>query len=81
VAPPGSGRTSLLPLALGDTLGGRIVVAEPRRIATRAAARRLAELLDEPLGGRVGYAMRRAGRQCGRADRGGDSGPPSPLMP
>ncbi len=58
VSPPGSGKTSLLPLALADALGGRIVVAEPRRIATRAAARRLAELLDEPLGGRVGYAMR-----------------------
>jgi ATP-dependent helicase HrpB len=66
VAPPGSGKTSLLPLALADTLGGRIVVAEPRRIATRAAARRLAELLDEPLGGRVGYAMR--GERVGGAD-------------
>ena len=58
VAPPGSGKTSLLPLALADALGGRIVVAEPRRIATRAAAGRLAELLGERPGGRVGYAMR-----------------------
>lgn len=58
VSPPGSGKTSLLPLALADALGGRIVVAEPRRIATRAAARRLAELLDEQPGDRVGYAMR-----------------------
>ncbi len=58
VSPPGSGKTSLLPLALADALGGRIVVAEPRRIATRAAARRLAELLGERPGGRVGYAMR-----------------------
>jgi ATP-dependent helicase HrpB len=58
VAPPGSGKTSLVPLALADAVDGRIVVAEPRRIATRAAARRLAELLDEPLGRRVGYAMR-----------------------
>ncbi len=58
VSPPGSGKTSLLPLALADALNGRIVVAEPRRIATRAAARRLGELLGERPGGRVGYAMR-----------------------
>ncbi len=58
VSPPGSGKTSLLPLALADALGGRIVVAEPRRIATRAAAGRLADLLGERPGGRVGYAMR-----------------------
>lgn len=58
VSPPGSGKTSLLPLALADALGGRIVVAEPRRIATRAAAGRLAELVGERPGGRVGYAMR-----------------------
>jgi len=58
VAPPGSGKTSLLPLALGDALGGTIVVAEPRRMATRAAATRLATLVGEPLGQRIGYAMR-----------------------
>ncbi|HZX07757.1 ATP-dependent RNA helicase [Kribbella sp.] len=58
VAPPGSGKTSLLPLALGDALGGTIVVAEPRRLATRAAAARLAMLVGEPLGQRIGYAMR-----------------------
>jgi ATP-dependent helicase HrpB len=58
VAPPGSGKTSLLPLALADAVTGRVIVAEPRRIATRAAARRLAWLLGEPVGGRVGYAVR-----------------------
>ncbi|MFD6445001.1 ATP-dependent helicase HrpB [Promicromonospora sp. NPDC060204] len=58
VAPPGSGKTSLLPLALADALGGTVVVAEPRRMATRAAAARLATLVGEPLGQRVGYAMR-----------------------
>jgi ATP-dependent RNA helicase HrpB len=58
VAPPGSGKTSLLPLALGDALGGTIIVAEPRRMATRAAAVRLATLAGEPLGQRIGYAMR-----------------------
>ncbi|TDO48254.1 ATP-dependent helicase HrpB [Kribbella sp. VKM Ac-2571] len=58
VAPPGSGKTSLLPLALGDALEGTIIVAEPRRMATRAAAARLAMLVGEPLGQRIGYAMR-----------------------
>lgn len=58
VAPPGSGKTSLLPLALADALGGTIIVAEPRRMATRAAASRLATLTGEPLGRRIGYAMR-----------------------
>ncbi|MCA5894030.1 ATP-dependent helicase HrpB [Isoptericola sp. NEAU-Y5] len=58
VAPPGSGKTSLLPLALADALGGTIIVAEPRRMATRAAATRLAALAREPLGRRIGYAMR-----------------------
>lgn len=58
VAPPGSGKTSLLPLALADALDGTIIVAEPRRMATRAAAARLAMLVGEPLGQRVGYAMR-----------------------
>ncbi|HEY3561483.1 MAG TPA: ATP-dependent helicase HrpB [Kribbella sp.] len=58
VAPPGSGKTSLLPLALGDALGGTVIVAEPRRMATRAAAARLAMLVGEPLGQRIGYAMR-----------------------
>ncbi|WP_369373574.1 ATP-dependent helicase HrpB [Promicromonospora sp. Populi] len=58
VAPPGSGKTSLLPLALADALEGTIIVAEPRRMATRAAATRLAMLVGEPLGQRIGYAMR-----------------------
>src|SRR5687767_6432875 len=58
VAPPGTGKTTLVPLALAGTLPGRIVVAEPRRIAARAAARRMAALLDEAVGGRVGYSVR-----------------------
>lgn len=70
VAPPGSGKTSLLPLALADALAGRIVVAEPRRIATRAAATRLAELIGEAPGRSVGYAMRgeRAGGSHSRVE-------------
>jgi ATP-dependent helicase HrpB len=58
VAPPGTGKTTLVPLALAGTLPGRIVVAEPRRVAARAAARRMAALLGEPVGGRVGYSVR-----------------------
>lgn len=66
VAPPGSGKTSLLPLALADALPGTIIVAEPRRMATRAAATRLAMLVGEPLGRRIGYAMR--GERSGGKD-------------
>lgn len=66
VSPPGSGKTSLLPLALADAVAGQVVVAEPRRIATRAAAARLAQLLGERPGQRVGYAMR--GERVGGPD-------------
>lgn len=58
VAPPGTGKTTLVPLALAATTPGRVVVAEPRRLATRAAAARMAELLGEPVGRTVGYAVR-----------------------
>ncbi|MHC3468662.1 ATP-dependent helicase HrpB [Streptomyces sp. 7R007] len=62
VAPPGTGKTTLVPLALaglvGDGPARRVVVAEPRRIAARAAARRMAWLLGEKPGGSVGYTVR-----------------------
>lgn len=58
MAPPGTGKTTLVPLALAGALPGRIVVAEPRRVAARAAARRMAALLGETIGGRVGYSVR-----------------------
>nr|WP_308167753.1 ATP-dependent helicase C-terminal domain-containing protein [Catellatospora tritici] len=58
VAPPGSGKTTLAPLALADALPGRILVAQPRRVAARAAARRMAELTGTALGGPVGYSVR-----------------------
>ncbi len=58
VAPPGTGKTTLVPLALADAVDGRIVVAEPRRVAARAAAHRMAALLGEQVGGRVGYTVR-----------------------
>ncbi|MET8943445.1 ATP-dependent helicase HrpB [Streptomyces sp. NPDC004542] len=61
-APPGTGKTTLVPLALAGLLGDgparRVVVAEPRRIAARAAARRMAWLLGEKTGGSVGYTVR-----------------------
>nr|BFE69483.1 hypothetical protein GCM10020092_027840 [Actinoplanes digitatis] len=59
VAPPGTGKTTLVPLALaGPEAAGKVVVAEPRRVAARAAARRMAALLGEQVGGRVGYTVR-----------------------
>ncbi|MEP7764666.1 ATP-dependent helicase HrpB [Sanguibacter sp. 25GB23B1] len=57
-APPGSGKTTLVPPALARALPGRIIVTQPRRIAARAAARRLADLLGEPLGTTVGCTVR-----------------------
>lgn len=58
VAPPGTGKTTLVPLALAADHDGRIVVAEPRRVAARAAARRMATLLGERVGQTVGYSVR-----------------------
>ncbi|MEU7773578.1 ATP-dependent helicase HrpB [Micromonospora taraxaci] len=58
VAPPGTGKTTLAPLAVADQVTGRVVIAQPRRVAARAAARRMAELLGERVGERVGYAVR-----------------------
>src|SRR5579883_780336 len=61
VAPPGAGKTTRVPLALLDApwlLGRKIVMQEPRRLAARAAARRMAGTLGEPVGGTVGYRVR-----------------------
>lgn len=63
VAPPGTGKTTVLPLALADAADlapgpDRIVVSEPRRLAARAAAARLAELAGARLGEEVGYTVR-----------------------
>ncbi|MDN3055593.1 ATP-dependent helicase HrpB [Streptomyces sp. SRF1] len=68
-APPGTGKTTLVPLVLAGLVGGgpvrRVLVAEPRRIAARAAARRMAWLLGERTGERVGFTVR-GERQAGR---------------
>ena len=61
VAPPGAGKTTLIPLALLDErwlAGQRIVMLEPRRLATRAAARRMAHTTRTDVGGLVGYQTR-----------------------
>lgn len=57
-APPGTGKTTLVPPAVADAVTGRVVVTQPSRIAARAAARRLAQLLGESVGETVGYAVR-----------------------
>ena len=70
-APPGAGKTTIVPLRLLDEgwLGGqRIVILEPRRLATRAAAARMASLVDEAIGATVGYTTRDE-RRVGPATR------------
>ncbi|BAW94098.1 ATP-dependent helicase HrpB [Actinomyces sp. Chiba101] len=71
-APPGTGKTTLVPPLVALSLGGanrpdgageageagRVIVTQPRRVAARAAAMRLASLLGEDVGGTVGYAVR-----------------------
>lgn len=58
-APPGAGKTTRVPLALlAAGAEGRIVMLEPRRLAARAAAERMAQTLGEPVGATVGYRMR-----------------------
>jgi ATP-dependent helicase HrpB len=68
-APPGAGKTTGVPLALLDEawLDGRtILMLEPRRLAARAAAVRMASLLDETVGGRVGYRIRFESKVSGK---------------
>ncbi|MFG2243692.1 ATP-dependent RNA helicase [Spirillospora sp. NPDC048823] len=82
-APPGTGKTTLVPLALaglalaprqdgprapGPPTSGKVLVLEPRRLAARAAARRMAWLLGERPGGRVGVTVRGETRPGTRVD-------------
>ena len=59
-AVPGAGKTTRVPLRLLDTpwrKGGKIIMLEPRRLAARAAAQRMAQTLNEPVGKTVGYSI------------------------
>jgi ATP-dependent helicase HrpB len=58
VAPPGAGKTTLVPLKALEAGLGKILLLEPRRLAARAAAMRMAELLGEVAGERVGFRTR-----------------------
>lgn len=60
IAPPGAGKTTLVPLVLRAEpwATGRLLVLEPRRVAARAAARRMADLLGEQPGQTIGLATR-----------------------
>src|SRR3954465_4246172 len=61
VAPPGAGKTTRVPLALLDqpwTAGKKIIMLEPRRLAARASAERMAHTLGERAGETVGYRVR-----------------------
>ena len=60
-APPGAGKSTILPLELVNENwlnGKKIIMLEPRRIATRAVATRMASLCDEPVGKTIGYRIR-----------------------
>ena len=59
-APPGSGKTTLVPAAVLDDLGptGSVVLLQPRRLAARAVAHRIARLRGSAVGGEVGYQVR-----------------------
>src|SRR6185437_1229343 len=71
VAPPGAGKTTRVPLALLDApwlKNKKIIVLEPRRIAARASAERMARTLGERVGETVGYRVR-FGTKVSRATR------------
>jgi ATP-dependent helicase HrpB len=57
-APPGAGKTTRVPPALLDRIGGEVLVLEPRRLAARLAARRVASELGESVGATAGYRVR-----------------------
>ena len=69
VAPPGAGKTTMVPLRLLDApwrADGKIIVLEPRRLAARAAAERMAQTLGERVGETVGYRVRMQSRVSAR---------------
>src|SRR5258707_854133 len=75
VAPPGAGKTTRVPLVLAAepwAAGQKLIVLEPRRLAARAAAARMAATLGEPVGASVGYRVRFGSKVSAatRAERG-----------
>ncbi|MEL6437227.1 MAG: DEAD/DEAH box helicase, partial [Pseudomonadota bacterium] len=62
IAPPGAGKTTAVPLVLRHAKwmprDGKIIILEPRRLAARAAARRMADLIGEDVGATIGLRMR-----------------------
>src|SRR5689334_13312947 len=67
-APPGAGKSTVVPLALLDEpwmRGKRLIMLEPRRLAARAVAQRMARTLGEEVGRTVGYRMRMDTRVSG----------------
>ena len=66
MAPPGTGKSTGLPSALLDRLSGRIYVTQPRRLAARMLARRVASIRNVELGGEVGFATRTERREGDR---------------
>jgi len=65
IAPPGAGKTTAVAPALLDEpwCRGQIILTSPRRVAARAAAERIAQMLGEEVGGRVGYLTRLDSKQ------------------
>lgn len=59
-APPGAGKSTLLPLTMlaGGASEGKILMLEPRRVAARHIASRMSDILEENVGGTVGYRVR-----------------------
>ncbi|MBQ3765618.1 MAG: ATP-dependent helicase HrpB [Bacteroidales bacterium] len=57
-APPGAGKSTLLPLTILEGVEGKVLMLEPRRVAARQIAERMAYMLGEPVGRTVGYRMR-----------------------
>ncbi|WP_114853368.1 ATP-dependent helicase HrpB [Brachybacterium sp. YJGR34] len=67
-APPGTGKTTLVPPLVANLAEGLTLVTQPRRVAVRAAARRVAQLDGSALGGPVGFTVR-GQREVGSATR------------
>ncbi|MBP2435594.1 ATP-dependent helicase HrpB [Microbacterium amylolyticum] len=57
-AAPGTGKTTVVPPLVANLVDGRVIVTQPRRVAVRSAARRLAQLSQTEIGGSVGYTVR-----------------------